>query len=375
MYTNNVRVNEIIHETVRTSGDTIVGLTEPHRDSVERVTALPNKNVIQYRRDVADKTTVVRAALYSNDLLLPFPEYISPDMATGRLTVANDEFEEIIVTSVYMDIDDTNGWPKLFEQLVVHCNQSNIPLLVMTDSNAQSKRWGNKKTNSRGAKLESMLLRHNLKTHNKGRCPRIFTYYRANAKSMIDLTITNHLLRDFVTDWHTTWKVLDSDHVYIEFKIRVHQTPPRYYRNLKRGSWYRFQQILSESEWDIDNLEYDVDRLERETCSLHQKIDAALDITHPHQKRVTGPPSKEWYDKDVIQERGNVKRAHDTWRKNKNSLNHTLLKEARKTYRKVVRQKQHKSWQAFVSGFGSYKDVAAFKKILNRILMLLTEYK
>ena len=125
------------------------------------------------------------------------------------------------------------------------------------------------------------------------------------------------------------------------------------------------------NDWNLNQDTYDIDEIESATADFYNKINAALDITHPLKKLDRSLIRPNCCQSGEIKElRKKVKAAHEKWRKNKtksdSTILHDKLKESRKELRKAIRKKQQATWKTFVSGIASFEDVAAFKKILNR---------
>ena len=366
-YPVNVVVNEVIQTEINQDKIVILGLTEPSTNKDEKVTVFNSKNVVQYRKKKTDSDKLmVRAALYGSDsCLLPFPAFCEPDLVAARLNVPiNDgKFTEFMLCSHYMDIEKP-VFSKTLEKLVIYCERKKLPLILMADTNSHNKLWGNLDDNDRGKDLLPYLLKYDLLWHNVGQVPTAFTYYRHNAKSVIDLTITNRFAREYIHDWKITSKVCNSDHMLIDFKLDLEFNPIKMYRNLKRGSWIKFRRILSNIDWDLAKTTYTIEDIETAVAAFETHVTAALDESHPLKQQPRGT-AKEWYDEDVKAAQKKVKKAHDKWRNNDRSVNlHDQLKTARKNLRKLIYKKQRKAWQGFVTGLPNYKDVAAYKRML-----------
>lgn len=85
-----------------------------------------------------------RAAIYAsrNLHLWMLPEYTNSDMATCLWRREWETVSEVIVTSVYMDIELGNVYPPMLERLIRHCQVRKKLILICADTNAHSPLWG-----------------------------------------------------------------------------------------------------------------------------------------------------------------------------------------------------------------------------------------
>jgi len=100
-------------------------------------------------------------------------------------------------------------------------HQSRVPanLVVAGDFNAHSPEWGSVRLDSRGSMLSDLAAMLGLIVCNVGTRP---TFSRANAASIIDVTLTRSLSRgrQLITGWTVLEDVFSaSDHSYIEFRV------------------------------------------------------------------------------------------------------------------------------------------------------------
>ena len=99
------------------------------------------------------------------------PEFTNEDISTvlfkGILAESDDDKEDLIVCSVYLDITDSKVIPDQLEKLVQMAKRYHKKLVVCLDTNAHSILLG-KDTNSRGEKLEEFIFCYDLKIENRG---------------------------------------------------------------------------------------------------------------------------------------------------------------------------------------------------------------
>ena len=125
--------------------NTILLLQEPHlyKDSPTNLGHLQSYCIGTNPRAVVAATPDIQ--------FWPDPSFSSADMATVHIC---SNGKRIILSSIYLDIlaDQENFFPPGFCDLVDHCSNQNIPLILALDSNAHSCLWG-VETNNRGKTL------------------------------------------------------------------------------------------------------------------------------------------------------------------------------------------------------------------------------
>jgi len=89
-------------------------------------------------------------------------------------------------------------------------------ILIVADSNSQSKTWHNLKTNSRGTKLEEYPASKHLHILNEESDRS--TFLNSRGSSNIDLTITNNNLTAAVNEWEIRKEESFSNHSYLKYK-------------------------------------------------------------------------------------------------------------------------------------------------------------
>lgn len=153
----NVDLYKIMEEDKRDNMGIISFIQEPCIDVDSGVIAQFPRETLIYHREQKRKTPLRAALYYSSDLnIQPFYQFIGPDIATGVWTYKNDdtgEFQKVIVTSVYMDIDNPYVWPLKFLKLTHYCYTNKFELLIGCDSNAHSTAWGKETQTEGGSNL------------------------------------------------------------------------------------------------------------------------------------------------------------------------------------------------------------------------------
>ena len=321
-------------------------------------------NLIYHREE--NRHLPTRAAIYfSSDIdIQPYMEYTGPDIATGAWTyVDNDSNKQtLIITSVYMDINNPQVWPQKFLSLIQRCHQDKVNFVALCDSNAHSTAWGERDTNPRGHKMDHLLMQYDILIHNQGVWPEAYTYYRENSKSIVDLTLSTDDIAQHVYNWEVTNRIGSSDHRLIQFDVKIQPKTPELYRNFKKGSWKKFRDELDKEEYTNENI-YNIKKLEENANKFTQRITRALDVSHPLQPKPNKLKKLQWWNAETAESAKQVKQAHNKWRRHRTAQLHNKLKSARKRYRRCIQKTKRISWQNFVNGTASLSEAAKFNKM------------
>ena len=200
-----VDIYRIIEEDKCNNVGIIAGIQEPNINHPTGVISQFPSDSLIYHREEHRKMPSRAALYYSRDLdIQPFMEYTGPDIATGVWTLPLEEGSEskrtLVVTSVYMDINESKVWPEKFLKLVDKCNNDKTEILILCDSNAHSTAWGERDTNKRGHKVDHLLMHYNLVIHNQGVWPEAHTFRTEKGKSIIDITISSDFISGFCSE-------------------------------------------------------------------------------------------------------------------------------------------------------------------------------
>jgi hypothetical protein len=139
-----------------------------------------------------------------------------------------DDYVDFVFCSVYcprLDNNDkeiANPICHKLELLIEKCNCEDKLLLISGDFNAHNSAWGDKKTDTRGTNVFQITQANDLVILNKGDKP---TFERVMdneyQSSIIDLTIANKRMAQWVTDWKVSNDSIgSSDHKALLTSIR-----------------------------------------------------------------------------------------------------------------------------------------------------------
>ena len=310
---------------------------------------------------IADSTCVRQRAaiLASKNLnLWPLPEFISGDVVACQWMGLGFE---VVIASVYLDIQLAAVIPAKLEELVRYCRSERKEMILCIDSNAHSTLWNCRENNPRGDRLEEFIFRHNLRVRNEGDH---FTYYRYNARTIIDITLTSGVNLDKIfTNWRVSEEVQGSDHLLVEWQLTISLTKKRLIRNMDRGDWNVFQAHMEEADW-FEQASWTADELDKAVDSFEKNITDALDKSHP--KHVAKIKVRSISDTDERIKRWKKKlRACYSWYR-KTGTEHAWDKfvQARKDYKYMIRRCKRESWQEFCEDADNMQKAARLTKII-----------
>ena len=135
-------------------------------------------------------------------------QFCSRDLTAVRLKTDGNALD-IVLASVYMPGDSEDCPPKEMTDLVRHCEDANLDLVICTDSNAHHPLWGSNKANSRGEVLCTYLFSTNLSIVNRCSEP---TWVTARGQTIIDLTLASGSVTNLISNWHVSNEPSCSDH-------------------------------------------------------------------------------------------------------------------------------------------------------------------
>jgi len=148
----------------------------------------------------------------------------------------------LVVCSAYLPYDSEDPPPsEELEELVRHCENENLCLVVGCDSIAQHSAWGSTNCNSRGKALMEYLNSSNLEILNRGSEP---TFCSGSSLGW-RITLGTLRLLQSITDWQVSSEPSLSDHRHILFTLRD-SVPVRLIRNRRGTKWGSFKGDLQD---------------------------------------------------------------------------------------------------------------------------------
>ena len=289
-------------------------------------------------------------------------QFTTPDLIA--IKYKHDD-REVILASMYMDYNESIQLPKLAD-LIKYAEKLKVPLLIGADTNSHHKLWGNKDNNARGEELLDFLNAHHLSWENRGSTP-TFVNSRGH-ESIIDLTITNSLGRDLVSDWHVSPKYSNSDHSYIMYNITSNQkVTPKQVRLVGNTDWDIFHEYLETNHDTLTSLDssnsnpHDLDKAcQQLNKHLVNAFEAACPITYI-SNHIKKPP---WMTPEVMNAQKGMRSKLKLARTSKSDADWNAFRDSNKVYNKLLRKTRQSEWRNFCKNTDSVKESARMNKIL-----------
>jgi len=267
------------------------------------------------------------------------PEFSDEDVACGLINLQN---EEIIISSVYMDIN-VNEIPKKLIDLCNFCNAKNKKLIISTDSNSHSMLFGGNDINDRGEMVENFIFEKHLEIMNDGIHP-TFTGINDEYKTYIDLTLTSPNISDNIANWTVDNSVKSlSDHRYITFKVTQsgyleNENNCNFILDYKKCNWNKFRKEISEKIEKIQNNLVTLEDNNNIALELEKIISQSLKDNCPKLKQLNRKVNK-WWTPELNQMRKTLRKLNSDFKKNKVSAK--TVKEFQLDYKeKIIASKQ-----------------------------------
>ena len=146
----------------------------------------------------------------------------------------------MVLCSIYMKIESLYVVEKL-KELYVFCKRSNRQLIVGGDFNAHHRNWGSENNNLRGENIVNFIAGTDLILLNNGSKP---TFERANASTIIDLTLASQYFSTKIQDWKVLDEFTGSDHKYITFTIKLRLEYKLKTRSPRKTNWELYRETL-----------------------------------------------------------------------------------------------------------------------------------
>eukprot|EP00095_Tigriopus_kingsejongensis_P000985 maker-scaffold39_size501901-snap-gene-2.9 protein:Tk00985 transcript:maker-scaffold39_size501901-snap-gene-2.9-mRNA-1 annotation:"short transient receptor potential channel 5" len=108
--------------------------------------------------------------LSGTSLNFEIPYLSDKDVAMALWTTLQEDIPQIGIVSAYLNILDNHVIPGKLTQVMTLCGESNLLVIIGTDSNSHSGVW-RLETNQRGEIVEEWILNHNLTVANIGKRP------------------------------------------------------------------------------------------------------------------------------------------------------------------------------------------------------------
>ena len=330
---------------------------EPHvagSGKTAKIAGLPGLRCI-----FAAKCEHPRALIYADPGLHIWEasEYTTPDMSVVVMKPDGSNQKEVYFASVYWDCL-RNELPDKFEDLLRFCNQKEKALIIGMDSNAHGDLWGCATTDTRGGRLEEMLLVQGVDLCNVGTNPTFVTQERS---SIIDLTLQNSFAASMISNWHISNYNFQSDHVGLTASVKLPEREYCFTRALLKADWPKFAKTIGASyESHSVPTEWNEETIECELGFFLKALFGGLDEVAPERRREVKvqPP---WWNEDLAQINRRLQAVPRSdpgyWHK---------FRRMNKEFKKATARAKRLSWQEFTSSPENCSQMARLSKILQR---------
>jgi hypothetical protein len=333
-------------------------LTEPHVNGKGILPGYP-RSVNVYHKGLYTRSCIISL----NQNLWFNPNYSSRDITTCLWKTDSDEIPEIYLSSVYLDILNTDDefFPTELMKLVNYCNLKNKPLIISMDSNSHSTLWG-LETNRRGEILEDFIFTHNLNLENVGYEP---TFIGRDCQTRVDITLTSNLLN--IENWKVLNDLTLSDHRLISFSVDINQNKrKKIICDTKSVDWEKFRERLQGINY-VTPRKINRDWLDYSAKNLTDNINKALEKVCKKKVIDTRVKKPYFWSHDIE----NLKKLmRSSWRsfcRSRDLSQQEAYKELKLEFRREVRKAKSQCWKDFVSETDNIVNMSKLHKIIQRI--------
>ena len=312
-----------------------------------------------------------RAAIVATKDLSLWPlsaEFTSPDVAACLWKTGIDLFPEIVLISVYADINNTDAVSPELARIATYCGMRNLPCIIGADSNAHSVLWGSEINNTRGDEFEAFMANNDLSVLNVGTTP---TFYKSEqVNSIIDVTLVHYSLYDHIENWRVSVEDYKSDHRCISFQLNISPPSDQPVKNWQRTDWNKVTHKLGQqnSLWTAPEY-WSESKLDSEVEAFSSLIRVTAEQFTPSFIPKLRLRKNTWWNADLTAQRKEVKNKYRTWTITSLEEDHLSYVEARLQMKKVLRQAKVEAWQTFCSDAGSFEG--GTPKALSRLNQIL----
>lgn len=300
-------------------------------------------------------------------------EFTNRDHTTIKLktNLGAHKSPETIICSAYLPHKNedksyiSNPISETLENLCNMCNRENIPLIVCMDSNCHNIAWGNVSDNSRGTKLLEFIQLTNLSILNSSSEP---TYVKGKRSSFIDLSITNYLLTDHLTEWRVDTDDSSSDHRRIYFNLNLLIKKPPLTRSVKQTNWSTYKISLGKL---TENIEFNECTNHKELDELATTLNSCLRQAYRKACKLKTRKYKtlnNWFNPQLLSLHRERNLAYKEMRKylNSNQYNDKLdfYKRRNTELSRMIRISKRKTWSELTSNLEKLPEVARMQKLM-----------
>ena len=317
------------------------------------------------RLHVGKQRSKVRACIFASEDIYAWrlTEFSNEDMVTIGVRDRQDRNDSrVIISSVYIPGESPDPPQQLLRDLVNHCDNENIPLIVGADVNGHHVVWGSTDVNKQGAAILDYLMETNLVILNKGNKP---TFRNAVREEVLDATFSSAAAEHRVTNWRVSDEETSfADHEIIRFYIEdVTATVPCHYRNIRKTNWEKFKEELPVTTDDqvpqISSIEEVEQVVKRLSTSLKQSYESSCRLI---KRRKLSKPV--WWTPEISALRKEARRLQKKSRRTNSIQDREAAKQAARDLKREIRQSKRDSWRNHCTQMEGLAPTAKLLRIL-----------
>jgi hypothetical protein len=211
--------------------------------------------------------------------------------------------------------------------------------------------------------LEDWIMSNDIFVNNIGSMP---TFRTSRASSIIDITLTNSVTDNLVTNWRVSPKTQFSDHMRIDYEFETKNKASKPFRNYKKVDWGVFTPTLDNFKWQCPDS-WDIPTLEAEAELLNSHIWQILDEISPKYTPKAKKSYPEWWTEEATVA---MRKARALYKKavrhNRDPVLWAQYQEARGCLRQLTRKGKYESYKSFVTKTETISDMSKLYKIIQR---------
>jgi hypothetical protein len=244
-------------------------------------------------------------------------------------------------------------------------------ILITGDFNGKSPQWGDHRLDKRGIRIGQLLARWQFTVANSGNVP---TFFRGEARSVIDLTFSTEGLARKIRDWQVLEAETLSDHQYIYFRLTESREcavsrPFRRRWNVKRINWEKFEESLKCGRL-IDELGWveDPQSMDGLVRLAKNRIREAGDAAMPKRRSGHRGTDKYWWTVEIGKLRKDCVIARRRYTRSRGDrAYYEELKSTRRRLKKAIRDSQRRCWNDLIAELENDPWGLAYKIVYKKL--------
>jgi hypothetical protein len=197
----------------------------------------------------------------------------------------------------------------------------------------------------------------NLEILNRGRRATFFNRLR---EEVIDITFCSQKLVNVISGWEVIQEDTKSDHLEINFNLRIDHKPVEIFRNPKKTDWEIYRECLSRRSEKVQQTFNGFAELNKAVDELtHSLVSSYMDACPISKKKSkTKPP---WLSPEIENLKKECSKA---W--NRRKVDWENFREKRREYKKAYRKASRLAWREFCESVETDSATARIHKILSK---------